>query len=63
MLMSPSPTTEDIEMSLGIQSSAGRASGRVGIPQYEELTNCVLATYLNLRMVAVTLRHSKQRVM
>lgn len=49
---------EDIEMSLGMQSSAGGASGQIDFAQYEELTNCVLATYPNLRMVAVTLRHS-----
>jgi 2-dehydro-3-deoxygluconokinase len=49
---------EDIEMSLGIQSSTARASGQIDFAHSEDLTNCVLATYPNLRIVAMTLRHS-----
>jgi len=50
---------EDVQMALGIGTSAGVNSGELDPTQYEKLTNDVLVTYENLSAIAITLRESK----
>ena len=50
---------EDVQMSLGMGTSAGVKSGELDPKQYEKLTGEVLAAYGNLRAIAITLRESK----
>jgi len=50
---------EDVQMALGMGTSAGVASGELDPRQYEILTHDVLAAYPNVRVIAVTLRESK----
>ncbi len=50
---------EDVQMALGMGSSTGVKSGELDPMQYEKLTGEVLATYGNLRAIAITLRESK----
>lgn len=50
---------EDVQMALGMGTSAGVKSGELDPKQYEKLTADVLATYGNLRAIAITLRESK----
>jgi 2-dehydro-3-deoxygluconokinase len=50
---------EDVQMALGMGTSAGVKSGELDPKQYEKLTNEVLAAYANLRAIAITLRESK----
>jgi 2-dehydro-3-deoxygluconokinase len=50
---------EDVQMALGIEAPVDVNSGRLDREQYPSLTNEVLATYANLRAIAITLRESK----
>jgi 2-dehydro-3-deoxygluconokinase len=50
---------EDVQMALGMGTSAGVKSGELDPKQYEKLTGDVLAAYGNLRAIAITLRESK----
>jgi 2-dehydro-3-deoxygluconokinase len=50
---------EDVQMALGMGASTGVKSGELDPKQYEKLTGEVLATYGNLRSIAITLRESK----
>jgi 2-dehydro-3-deoxygluconokinase len=50
---------EDVQMSLGMGTSAGVKSGELDPKQYEKLSGEVLAAHGNLRAVAITLRESK----
>jgi len=50
---------EDVQMALGIGTSAGVKSGELDPQQYQKLTGDVLAAYSNLRAIAITLRESK----
>jgi 2-dehydro-3-deoxygluconokinase len=50
---------EDVQMALGMGTSAGVNSGDLDPMQYDKLTNEVLAVYGNLRAIAITLRESK----
>jgi 2-dehydro-3-deoxygluconokinase len=50
---------EDVQMALGMGTSAGVKSGELDPKQYEKLTNEVLAACANLRAIAITLRESK----
>jgi len=50
---------EDVQMALGLGSSADVKSGELDPMQYERLTNDVLEAYANLRAIAITLRESR----
>jgi 2-dehydro-3-deoxygluconokinase len=50
---------EDVQMALGIQAQVDVHSGKLDLPQYEQLTSKVLNEFDNLRGIAVTLRESK----
>ncbi len=50
---------EDVQKSLGIQSGADVAAGKLDLASYELLTNAVLNAYANLKGIAITLRESK----
>jgi len=50
---------EDVQMALGLDAPVDVASGRLDRDQYPSLTNEVLASYGNLRAIAITLRESK----
>lgn len=50
---------EDIQTALGIQAEVDVHSGSLEHSAYEKLTGTVLAKYPNLKMIAVTLRESK----
>jgi 2-dehydro-3-deoxygluconokinase len=49
---------EDCQMALGIQADVDVHSGKLEQEQYRKLTDQVLASYPNLKLVAVTLRES-----
>ncbi len=49
---------EDVQMALGISSEADVHAGALDPAQYRALTDKVLASYPNVRMVAITLRES-----
>lgn len=49
---------EDVQMALGISSEADVDAGALDPAHYQALTDKVLATYPNVRMVAITLRES-----
>jgi 2-dehydro-3-deoxygluconokinase len=49
---------EDVQMSLGLQTTVDVHSGQLDRAQYESLTKTVLAAYPNLRSIAITLRES-----
>ena len=50
---------EDVQMALGIGSSAGVKAGELDPLQYERLTAEVLSAYGNVQSIAITLRESK----
>lgn len=50
---------EDCQATLGIQTDVDVHSGTLGHDQYKQLTDKVLDTYQNLKLIAVTLRESK----
>lgn len=50
---------EDCQMALGIKSEADVHSGALDHGQYQRLTDTVLATYPNMKTIAVTLRESR----
>jgi 2-dehydro-3-deoxygluconokinase len=50
---------EDVQMALGLGSTAGVNSGELDPTQYERLTDNVLSAYANLRAIAITLRESR----
>jgi 2-dehydro-3-deoxygluconokinase len=50
---------EDCQMALGIETDADVHSGKLEHDQYRKLTDQVLASYPNLKQIAVTLRESK----
>jgi 2-dehydro-3-deoxygluconokinase len=50
---------EDCQMALGIETDADVHSGKLEHDQYRKLTDKVLASYPNLKQIAVTLRESK----
>jgi 2-dehydro-3-deoxygluconokinase len=50
---------EDVQMALGMGTTASVKTGELDPKQYEKLTGEVLAAYGNLRAIAITLRESK----
>jgi 2-dehydro-3-deoxygluconokinase len=50
---------EDCQMALGIKSESDVHSGELDRNAYQRLTETVLETYPNLKMIAITLRESK----
>jgi len=50
---------EDVQMTLGLGSTAGVKSGELDPMQYERLSGDVLAAYGNLRAIAITMRESR----
>ena len=50
---------EDCQMALGIETDADVHSGKLEHEQYRKLTDKVLASYPNLKKIAVTLRESR----
>jgi 2-dehydro-3-deoxygluconokinase len=50
---------EDVQMALGLEAAVDAASGLLDARQYEKLADRVLASYPNVRQVAITLRESK----
>jgi 2-dehydro-3-deoxygluconokinase len=50
---------EDVQMALGLEAAVDAASGVLDAGQYEKLADRVLASYPNVRQVAITLRESK----
>lgn len=50
---------EDCQMALGIETDADVHSGKLEHDQYHKLTDKVLASYPNLKKIAVTLRESR----
>ncbi len=50
---------EDCQKSLGIEADVDVHSGELDREKYEKLAAKVLATYPNLKMIAITLRESK----
>ena len=50
---------EDCQMSLGIHADVDIESGKLETDKYRKLTDKVLETYPNLKMMAVTLRESR----
>ena len=50
---------EDVQMALGIQADVDVHSGRLDRDQYQKLTAKVLATFPNLKAIAITLRESR----
>jgi 2-dehydro-3-deoxygluconokinase len=49
---------EDCQKSLGVKVEIDVESGKLQIPQYQELTDKVLSLYPNLQKIAITLRES-----
>ncbi len=49
---------EDCQKSLGINVDVDVESGKLQVEKYRELTNKVLATYPNLKKIAITMRES-----
>ena len=50
---------EDVQMALGIKADINVTSGKLDHSQFEKLTGRVLSEYANLKMIAITLRESK----
>ncbi|MGH9594848.1 MAG: PfkB family carbohydrate kinase, partial [Bryobacteraceae bacterium] len=50
---------EDVQQTLGIEAEVDVRAGSLDLAQYERLSGRVLATFENLRMVAITLRESR----
>jgi 2-dehydro-3-deoxygluconokinase len=50
---------EDVQMALGIKADVDVNSGKLDHSQYEKLTARVLLEYPNLKIIAITLRESK----
>lgn len=49
---------EDCQMALGIQSQADVHAGKLEVSHYQELSETVLASYPQMKMLAITLRES-----
>lgn len=49
---------EDVQESLGIHGDIDVSSGRLNLDQYEKLTNKVLESFPNIKLIAITLRES-----
>jgi len=49
---------EDCQKSLGIQANIDVTSGRLEIDEYKSLSNAVLKSYPNIKMIGITLRES-----
>lgn len=50
---------EDVQKSLGITVDVDIASGELDLEKYQMLSDKVLSTYPNMRMIAITLRESR----
>jgi 2-dehydro-3-deoxygluconokinase len=50
---------EDVQMALGIKAGVDVTSGKLDHSQFKKLTDRVLTDYANLKMIAITLRESR----
>jgi 2-dehydro-3-deoxygluconokinase len=50
---------EDVQMSLGLSADVDVHSGHLDTAQYQKLSDTVLSSYPNLKLVAITLRQSR----